>query len=77
MKKTIIVPVAQVVELGKATNLTLGGGSGGSETRNQPYGSFIKKEQSNTVELGKATTLTLGGNGARHETPSRPNIRWN
>ena len=48
MKKTTVIPtqnpkntsrVAQVVELGTATNLTLGGGSGGAETRNRPFGS--------------------------------------
>ena len=43
MKNPIIVPVAQIVELGKATTLTLGGGGGGSENRDRPYGSFVKK----------------------------------
>ena len=38
MKNIIIVPVDQVVELGKATSLTLGGGSGGTETRHRPFG---------------------------------------
>jgi hypothetical protein len=74
MNNTIIVPVAQVVELGKATILTLGGGSGGTETRNQPWGSgnWIRKNQQNyLVELGKATVLTLGAGQVNWET-SRP-----
>ena len=36
---TPAVPVAQVVELCTATTLTLGGGAGGAETRNRPFGS--------------------------------------
>jgi hypothetical protein len=71
MKNTTIVPAAQVVELGKATSLTLGGSSGGSETQQRPFGSFTKQEQSNTVELGKATSLTLGAGQVNWET-SRP-----
>jgi len=36
MKNTIIVPVAHVVELGKATNLTLGSAGPRAETPNRP-----------------------------------------
>ena len=36
MKKMIIVPVVQVVELGKATTLTLGGNGARHETPSRP-----------------------------------------
>jgi hypothetical protein len=35
-----IVPVIDVIELGVATTLTMGGGSNGWETRQQPFGSL-------------------------------------
>lgn len=69
MNKTIVT-TTQVVELGKATNLTLGGGSGGAETRNRPFGSG-QYRTTQVVELGKATKLTLGAGQVCWET-SRP-----
>jgi hypothetical protein len=68
-KNETLVSVAQIIELGKATALTLGGGSGGAETRNRPFGGNCRTTP--VVELGKATKLTLGARQVGWET-SRP-----
>ena len=65
----IIIPVVDVVELGKATRLTLGQNGQGTETPNRPVGFFSQKSD---IELGKATTLTMGMGIAGNEGQNRP-----
>lgn len=59
-----------IVDLGKAADLTLGGGGGGYETKNRPFGLLHRTEKPETnthiayiVDLGAVTSLTLGGYG--------------
>jgi len=69
-----------IIDLGKATILTMGGGIGGSETKNRPFGSGqYRNEKSKTdshiayeVELGNAASLTMGGGSAGCECLTKP-----
>ena len=69
-----------IIDLGKATILTMGGGTGGAETKNRPFGSGqCRNEKSKTnshvayeVELGKATIVTLGSALKEWEHSWRP-----
>jgi hypothetical protein len=73
MNNTTIVPVNQVIELGKVTVLTLGDGHRNFENNWRSRGALAYNE--NTVELGNAAELTLGFGRSRWETSSRPNNR--
>jgi hypothetical protein len=42
-KNELLAPVAKVVELGKATALTLGHGNTSSESRQRPYGFIVRR----------------------------------
>jgi hypothetical protein len=83
MKNPIIVPVVQVVELGKATILTLGVGSNAIESNGRPvkpywtaYNPTINvAPATEVVELGSAAKLTLGGQGIFFEY-GRPNAKY-
>jgi len=68
-----------IIDLGKVTHLTMGGGIGGSETKNRPFGSGqYRNEKSKTdshiayeVELGVATVLTMGNGSDNMEGSGR------
>jgi len=64
-----IISIVTVVELGKATKLTLGQNGQGTESPTRPVGFFSQKSD---IELGKATTLTMGGGIAGNEGQNRP-----
>jgi hypothetical protein len=67
MKHTpTIVLITHIVELGKATSLTMGGLSNSMENfRPAP----LYKKHKNQIELGTATTLTLGSGTKLFEGP--------
>ena len=70
-----------IVELGKATHLTLGVGVKGNESRQRPFGCWNSEKNEaivsavQVIELGDAAKLTLGFGSSRWETSSRPNSR--
>jgi len=65
----------QVIELGRASELTLGWGGVWSEcTRNRQQFRTVKTVQ--VTELGKATELTLGQAGRNFEGSLFRPVRW-